>query len=294
MFYSTIQFDVENVFFIVFVLIFFFFKIITKINEFQKYFKWNRKMKNVFKWIRLWKYIQRRFSIDDKNNELCCIVLRTIVNDNLYHDIKNANVVMNVWKKIIKICKFKKFNALMIIYNKFEFFKKKFALISMNINSNFETSLTNSSFIHSIQKWMKIDLFTNILRIFQNSFVFSLIVEFRNMNFSTIIKKMISNTFFRTLFIHIKFNILIFLKLRLSTIMILFFWLSILFQILSNRFNKMLFSNTSKLSFKKLNDTIIFKNFITILSNASLNIFILSLLNKFEKKKTTQTQKSIT
>ena len=101
--------------------------------------------------------------------------------------------------------------------------KFSFALTSMSMTSSFETSLTNLSFIHSIQRWTKIDSFTSISRVFQNSLVFSLIVEFRSMNFLTITRKMISRTFFRTLFIHMKFNAQIFLKLRSSAILILFF-----------------------------------------------------------------------
>ena len=125
---SAFQFDIEDIFFIVFIFVFIFFRIIIKISDFSKYLKWNREMKDVFKWTRLWKFTQKTFSIEDESNDLCCIALRTIVNDDLYHDIKNMNVVKNVWEKIIKICKLKKFNAFMIIYSKFEFLKIFFCI----------------------------------------------------------------------------------------------------------------------------------------------------------------------
>ena len=128
MFNSTAQLDVENALFIVFVFVLASFRAIIKISDFQEYLKWDREMRNVLKWIRLWKYTQRAFPIENEDNELCCTALRTVVNDDLYHDIKNINVTKDVWKKIIQICKLKRFNALMTIYSKFESFKVFFCV----------------------------------------------------------------------------------------------------------------------------------------------------------------------
>ena len=122
------QLDIENIFFIVFIFVLIFLRIIVKISDSSKYLKWNRKMKDVLKWTRLWKFTQKTFSAENENNDLCCIALRTIVNDDLYHDIKDMNVAKNVWEKIIKICKLKKFSALMIIYSKFESLKVFFCV----------------------------------------------------------------------------------------------------------------------------------------------------------------------
>ena len=54
---------------------------------------------------------------------MCCTIFRQIINENLYHDIKNIEIVKNVYKKIVSVCKSKKFNALITIYVKFDFFK---------------------------------------------------------------------------------------------------------------------------------------------------------------------------
>ena len=99
--------------------------------------------------------------------------------------------------------------------------------LSMIIILNFETLLTTFSFTHSTQKWMKIDLFTNIWRVFQKALVFLLIVEFVSTNSLIMIALTNSNSFFWKSFMFTKLNVQIHLKLLLSMITILFHWLLI-------------------------------------------------------------------
>ena len=160
------QLDIEDIFFIVFIFVLIFLRIIVKISDFSRYLKWNRKMRNVLKWTRLWKFTQKTFSIEDENNNLCCIALRTVVNDDLYHDIKDMNVAKNVWKKIIKICKLKKFNALMIIYSKFEFFKVFFCVDINEYDIKFR-DIINEFVIYSFnskmnENWLIYKYFANL------------------------------------------------------------------------------------------------------------------------------------
>ena len=120
---SASQLDIEDIFFIVFIFALISLRIIAKISDSSGYLKWDREMRDVLKWTRLWKFTQKAFSAEDENNDLCCIALRTVVDGDLYHDIKDMDVAKNVWEKIIKICKLKEFSALMTIYSKFESLK---------------------------------------------------------------------------------------------------------------------------------------------------------------------------
>ena len=60
-----------------------------------------------------------------------CTILQQIINEDLYHNIKNIEIIKNVYKKIVNVCKLKKFNAFITIYIKFDFFK---AINCVNIN----------------------------------------------------------------------------------------------------------------------------------------------------------------
>ena len=110
-------------FFQIFQFIFAIFRFIFKINNFSDFFKWNREIRNCLKWTRLWKYIQTIHFAKNENNDLCCIAFRQIVNENFYHDIININIIKTIYDKIVNVCKFKNFNAFMIIYVKFNIFK---------------------------------------------------------------------------------------------------------------------------------------------------------------------------
>ena len=98
-------------------------KIIFKIFDSIEFLKWNRDVKNCFKWTRFWKYIQIAHSTNNKNNNLCCIVFKQVVKRDLYHDIENFIIVKNVWNKIVEICEFTSFNAFIITYYKWEILK---------------------------------------------------------------------------------------------------------------------------------------------------------------------------
>ena len=128
--------------------------------------------------------------------------------------------------------------------------------LSMIMTFNFETLLTNLLFTHLIQKWIKIDLFINIWRVFQKALVFSFIVEFRSTSFSTMIALTNSNLFFRMIFIFTKFNMQILLKLFSSTITILFFWSLIWLSISTNFLKKMSRKITLWQLCKKSNDVV--------------------------------------
>ena len=120
------QFDVDDVLntsFFVFNFTFVTFKIIFKIFDLIDFFKWNRDVKNCFKWIRFWKYTQIAHSTNDENNDFCCTTFKQVIKKNLYHDIENFIIVKNVWSKIVEICEFTNFNAFIIIYYKWEIFK---------------------------------------------------------------------------------------------------------------------------------------------------------------------------
>ena len=63
------------------------------------------------------------YLIDDESNKMCCTIFRQIMNEGLYYNIKNIEIVKNVYEKIANVCKLKKFNAFITIYVKFDFFK---------------------------------------------------------------------------------------------------------------------------------------------------------------------------
>ena len=135
-------------------------------------------MKKIFKWTRLWKYIQTTYSIDNKKNNLYYIILRVVVNKKFYHNVKNMIVVFDVWKKIVKICKFKKFNAFIIIYNKFEFFKivnyiiiNAYDIQFRNIINEFIIYLFNSKMNKNLFIYKYFASFSKIVRFFINRWI---------------------------------------------------------------------------------------------------------------------------
>ena len=119
--FETKQLDVDNALntsFFVFNFIFVTLKIIFKIFDSIDFFKWNRDIKNCFKWARFWKYIQIAHSANNESNNFCCIAFKQIMKKGLYHNIENLTIIKNVWNKIVEICEFIDFSAFMIIYYK--------------------------------------------------------------------------------------------------------------------------------------------------------------------------------
>ena len=62
---------------------------------------------------------------------MCCTTFQQIINENLYYNIKNIEIIKNAYEKIVNVCKLKKFNAFITIYVKFDFFK---TINCVNIN----------------------------------------------------------------------------------------------------------------------------------------------------------------
>ena len=119
---NYLNFRAINIIDFVFVIVFIFviLKIIIKINDLVDYFKWDREITKLLKWIRLWKYTQQNKLVDiidlksnkwNENSNLCCIVLRVVVDDDFYHDIKNFIIAKKIRKKNYRDLQTQKFQC---------------------------------------------------------------------------------------------------------------------------------------------------------------------------------------
>ena len=106
-------------------------RFINKINNIVDFLVWEREIYEIMKWTYLWKFVESKIisSVEvttevrakwATNDDDCCIVLRIVVIDELYHDVKNLKIVKATWNKIVQICKLKKFSALTTIFIMFD------------------------------------------------------------------------------------------------------------------------------------------------------------------------------
>ena len=106
-------------------------RFISKISNIVDFLVWEREIYEILKWTHFWKFVESKIvsSVEiiakmrakwTTSDDDCCIALRIVIIDELYHDIKNLKIVKATWNKIVQICKLKRFSALMIIFIKFD------------------------------------------------------------------------------------------------------------------------------------------------------------------------------
>ena len=98
-------------------------KAIAKISGPPGFLKWDREVKQILRWSRLWKYAATSYPSNDEGNELCCVALRLTVEGGLFHDIENLEVAKDAYDLIVKVCKPKGSSALIATYSRFETLK---------------------------------------------------------------------------------------------------------------------------------------------------------------------------